>query len=114
MIFAYDTEVGLVSAAALVNTAARDSELLADPAALDVFLTEQQWSGARTGSTDELAEVTTLRPVLRRFWELDEVGAVALVNRLLRDAKLYEIGAGTSEIRRMLIGREMMGAMSAA
>jgi isovaleryl-CoA dehydrogenase len=26
---------------------------------------------------------------------------------LLRDAKLYEIGAGTSEIRRMLIGREL-------
>jgi isovaleryl-CoA dehydrogenase len=30
--------------------------------------------------------------------------------RLLRDAKLYEIGAGTSEIRRMLIGRELFGA----
>ena len=29
------------------------------------------------------------------------------VGRLLRDAKLYEIGAGTSEIRRFLIGREM-------
>lgn len=29
--------------------------------------------------------------------------------RLLRDAKLYEIGAGTSEIRRWLIGRELMG-----
>ena len=29
--------------------------------------------------------------------------------RILRDAKLYEIGAGTSEIRRMLIGREMLG-----
>jgi isovaleryl-CoA dehydrogenase len=27
--------------------------------------------------------------------------------RLLRDAKLYEIGAGTSEIRRMLVGREL-------
>ena len=27
--------------------------------------------------------------------------------RILRDAKLYEIGAGTSEIRRMLIGREL-------
>jgi isovaleryl-CoA dehydrogenase len=27
--------------------------------------------------------------------------------RLLRDAKLYEIGAGTSEIRRMLIGRQL-------
>jgi isovaleryl-CoA dehydrogenase len=35
----------------------------------------------------------------------------APVGRLFRDAKLMEIGAGTSEIRRMLIGREMMGAM---
>lgn len=40
------------------------------------------------------------------------LGANGYVNeyptgRLLRDAKLYEIGAGTSEIRRMLIGREM-------
>lgn len=33
------------------------------------------------------------------------------VSRLFRDAKLMEIGAGTSEIRRMLIGRELMGAM---
>jgi len=33
------------------------------------------------------------------------------VSRLMRDAKLMEIGAGTSEIRRMLIGRELMGAM---
>lgn len=31
--------------------------------------------------------------------------------RLLRDAKLYEIGAGTSEIRRMLIGRELFSEM---
>jgi isovaleryl-CoA dehydrogenase len=29
------------------------------------------------------------------------------MGRFLRDAKLYEIGAGTSEIRRMLIGREL-------
>ena len=29
------------------------------------------------------------------------------LGRLWRDAKLYEIGAGTSEIRRMLIGREL-------
>ncbi|MGA0542239.1 isovaleryl-CoA dehydrogenase [Neotabrizicola sp. VNH66] len=34
------------------------------------------------------------------------------VSRIFRDAKLMEIGAGTSEIRRMLIGRELMGAMS--
>ena len=36
----------------------------------------------------------------------------APVARLFRDAKLMEIGAGTSEIRRMLIGRELMGAMA--
>ncbi len=33
------------------------------------------------------------------------------VGRIFRDAKLMEIGAGTSEIRRMLIGRELMGRM---
>lgn len=33
------------------------------------------------------------------------------VSRMFRDAKLMEIGAGTSEIRRMLIGRELMAAM---
>jgi isovaleryl-CoA dehydrogenase len=38
--------------------------------------------------------------------------ADAPVARLFRDAKLMEIGAGTSEIRRMLIGRELMGEMT--
>ena len=37
--------------------------------------------------------------------------ADAPVARLFRDAKLMEIGAGTSEIRRMPVGRELMGAM---
>ncbi|MCL6284000.1 acyl-CoA dehydrogenase family protein [Ruegeria sp. 2012CJ41-6] len=37
--------------------------------------------------------------------------ADAPVSRIFRDAKLMEIGAGTSEIRRMLVGRELMGAM---
>ncbi|CUH80246.1 isovaleryl-CoA dehydrogenase [Tropicibacter naphthalenivorans] len=36
----------------------------------------------------------------------------AAVARIFRDAKLMEIGAGTSEIRRMLVGRELMAAMS--
>ncbi len=31
------------------------------------------------------------------------------VERLLRDAKLYDIGAGSNEIRRFLIGRELVG-----
>ena len=33
------------------------------------------------------------------------------VGRIFRDAKLMEIGAGTSEIRRMLIGRELVSLM---
>ena len=32
------------------------------------------------------------------------------MERLMRDAKLYDIGAGTNEIRRFLIGRELIGA----
>ena len=32
------------------------------------------------------------------------------IERFLRDAKLLDIGAGTNEIRRMLIGRELIGA----
>jgi isovaleryl-CoA dehydrogenase len=39
---------------------------------------------------------------------LNEVPA----GRLLRDAKLYTIGAGTAEIRRMLIGRELTGRLA--
>ena len=43
---------------------------------------------------------------------IQALGGMGYVNdsptgRLLRDAKLYEIGAGTSEIRRWLIGREL-------
>ena len=45
---------------------------------------------------------------------IQALGGVGYTNeypagRLWRDAKLYEIGAGTSEIRRMLIGRELFG-----
>jgi isovaleryl-CoA dehydrogenase len=44
---------------------------------------------------------------------IQALGANGYINefptgRLLRDAKLYEIGAGTTEIRRMLIGRELL------
>jgi isovaleryl-CoA dehydrogenase len=57
-------------------------------------------------------------PVVRRKGHLDggrgrpDLGGNGYINeyplgRLWRDAKLYEIGAGTSEIRRMLIGREL-------
>ena len=48
---------------------------------------------------------------------IQALGGVGYTNeyptgRLWRDAKLYEIGAGTSEIRRMLIGRELFNGQS--
>jgi isovaleryl-CoA dehydrogenase len=47
---------------------------------------------------------------------IQALGANGYINdyaagRLLRDAKLYEIGAGTNEIRQMLIGRELLGSI---
>ena len=50
-----------------------------------------------------------------RLQSIQALGGVGYTNefptgRLLRDAKLYEIGAGTSEVRRMLIGRELFNA----
>ena len=47
MVFAHDTEVALVAAAALVNTAGRDGEQLPDLAALDEFFRAYGWTGRR-------------------------------------------------------------------
>ena len=54
-------------------------------------------------------------PRRRRLEAIQALGGNGYINdyaagRLLRDAKLYEIGAGTQEIRRMLIGRELFEA----
>lgn len=47
-----------------------------------------------------------------QLWNYSCTGGNGFINdyptgRILRDAKLYEIGAGTSEVRRMLIGRAL-------
>jgi len=60
--------------------------------------------------TSEMATQTALQAI-------QALGGNGYINdypagRLLRDAKLYEIGAGTSEIRRMLIGRELFAHMT--
>jgi predicted RNA-binding Zn ribbon-like protein len=83
VVFTYDTEVALVSAVALVNTAARGAEGLPDQAALDRFLLDQRWTGSRTHDQRELDTTRSLRPVLRRFWEVGTDEAVGIVNRLL-------------------------------
>jgi predicted RNA-binding Zn ribbon-like protein len=86
VIFAHDTEVALISAAALVNTGRGGKELLPDPAALDRFVADQGWTGGRTHDQAELDAVRRLRPRLGRLWDLDKDGAAELVNILLREA----------------------------
>jgi predicted RNA-binding Zn ribbon-like protein len=91
VIFAHDTEVGLLAAAALVNTAGRPqaaaSERMPDLAALDEFFLAQGWTGKRDRTAAELRSVQELRPRLRRVWEVDEDEAVEIVNALLRESK---------------------------
>jgi predicted RNA-binding Zn ribbon-like protein len=86
VIFAHDTELALLAAAALVNTDESDGDVLADVPALDRFLDEWGWTGHRRGDQAELDEVRALRPKLRRLWELDEDSLVVAINAMLREA----------------------------
>jgi predicted RNA-binding Zn ribbon-like protein len=86
VIFAHDTEAGLVAAAALVNTAGGDEERMPDLAALDEFCETYRWTGKRDHTEAELRSVRNLRPRLRRLWEADEDEVVEIVNALLRES----------------------------
>ncbi|HLY33249.1 MAG TPA: ABATE domain-containing protein, partial [Jatrophihabitantaceae bacterium] len=83
MIFAHDTEVSLLAAADLVNTARQDPDELATVADLDAFIAKWGYTGSRKRDRAELESVRALRPVLARMWELDEGEAVKLVNSVL-------------------------------
>lgn len=83
MLFANDTEEGLRSAAALVNT--EYGEQLSDVGALAQFARDWNWTGNLALDDDELEAVRTLRPRLRSLWSGDEDQVVELVNGLLRE-----------------------------
>lgn len=83
MLFAHDTEEGLLAGADLVNTLG-PPDGLPDLAALDAFVQRWRWTGSRTGDARELEQVRALRPRARRLWELDRTGTVELVNAMLR------------------------------
>lgn len=85
MLFAHDTELALLAAAALVNTAV-DDDSLPDVAALEAFLDGWGWTGTRRRTRAELEQVRALRPRLRTLWELDEPGVVEQVNAMLQEA----------------------------
>ncbi len=93
MIFAHDTQVSLLAAAALVNTmsgsVAGDTDLdrLESAGQLDAFVREWGWTGSRTGDTDELDAVRLLRPRLRALWLMGQDDAVTEVNSMLAEAK---------------------------
>ncbi len=87
MQFTHDTEFALTLAAALVNTAREGVERLPDQTALADFLDDQQISGVRAGTAEELAAVRALRPQLAAAWDAaDEGDVVAIANRLFADA----------------------------
>lgn len=91
MTFAYDTDVALRTAAALVNTSAggppdSGGDTLTTAEELRDFYVEWGWTGRRDGDEAELDGVRSLRPRLRSVWLAaeDEEAVVAEVNDLLR------------------------------
>jgi len=78
MVFAHDTQVALVAAAALVNVELTDLD------ALDAFVAEHRWTGVRTRDAAELDAVRGLQPRLRALWDLSLDDLVTDVNELLR------------------------------
>ncbi|MFE9654127.1 CGNR zinc finger domain-containing protein [Micromonospora sp. NPDC006431] len=86
MLFAHDTECGLVAAAGLVNTAGPDREGLPDVPALDEFIAAHGWTGRHEHTDAELREVRALRPRLRRIWYAGTDEVVGIVNGLLRES----------------------------
>ncbi len=89
MLFAHDTEFSLVTAAALVNTAANGHESLDEPATLERFLASRRESGTWTGTDAELRDVIELRSRLQELWHAPDAGTVVrLVNALLSSTDL--------------------------
>jgi predicted RNA-binding Zn ribbon-like protein len=86
LLFAHDTECGLIATAALVNTTGGGREELPDVAALDRFFTTHGWTGRHEHTEAELRSVRELRPRLRRLWHADTDEIVEIVNGLLRES----------------------------
>lgn len=96
MIFSHDTEVALLSAVNLINTAPTSldenqqvtgSEGLESVADLDVFVKQEQFSGSREHSDDEVAAVRAVRSELRSIFTADETTAAEMINALLAHAQ---------------------------
>jgi predicted RNA-binding Zn ribbon-like protein len=86
--FAHDTELALVAAAALVNTDLNGGDSLTTRQDLEQFLVDYPFTGRVTHDQQELDGVRALRPTVRRVWECtDRPEAAAIVNDMLTAAK---------------------------
>jgi predicted RNA-binding Zn ribbon-like protein len=86
VLFAYDTEASLRAAVALVNTA-EGPDTLTELDQLDVWYSEQGFTGRRDGDLPELEALRALRPALRELLTADRDDAAELVNSLLAEAQ---------------------------
>ena len=95
MIFSHDTEVALLSAVNLINTAPTSltednkvvgTDLLQTVADLDLFVKREQFSGSREHTTAEVAAVREVRQELRSIFTADETTAASMINDLLARA----------------------------
>ncbi len=91
MVFIRDTELSLRAAVALVNTLPETNteaiDGLVSPTDLDDHLQRFPYTGAIVRDEEELAAVRRIRSRIRGLWEVDRVGAVPLVNAMLRDGQ---------------------------
>lgn len=87
MVFIRDTRQSLMATVDLVNTLPGhdDPDALSTLADLDAFLSTHPYTGRVTRDESELAAIRSIRPRLRRLWEVRRADAVPLVNAMLRD-----------------------------
>jgi predicted RNA-binding Zn ribbon-like protein len=86
VLFAHDTELSLLAAVSLVNSA-EDPDTLTDVRTLDAWYEEHEFTGRHDSDAAELEAVRALRPVLRRLLTAERDDAAELVNTLLADAR---------------------------
>jgi predicted RNA-binding Zn ribbon-like protein len=89
MVFIHDTKRTLMMVVDLVNTLPGydGDDTLQTPADLDALLALHPYTGVLRRDAAEVAAVRGVRARLRELWEVDRVGAVPLVNRMLADGE---------------------------
>jgi predicted RNA-binding Zn ribbon-like protein len=88
MVFAYDSEMALQAAVALVNSAEDDPDSLATIADLDAFYVQWGYTGRHERTRAELEAVRSLRPRIREVLTAERDTAAQLVNDMLSDVTL--------------------------